>query len=653
MIEQLWYTWSPVGIDSLRGFRIRATSKGLMDSNSERVRTLSRYLGYSLPPGTDSYTVDLNAAPVSLALINTSRERILVNKVYLKHNGAGGRNNFFAHLLAELPADFSAPDAIALWKSPFWVRSDTSLSQAQFALPLVTRHDLRTGPEFDFVEVKDALPFVIQAYLALLGTQKKLYIFAPADQVAALIAGLVSCLPKTWINNLTFSTYEADITRTSAQIVGTCLPPTTNSKQDPFAVYLQGTNLAINCYTGNHSSLEENADAEFFAAHATQYLVTGNRNKLTRLLARIEPVENVDVKTFLTNAKQEIVGEEDTINFDSALSNSSVPSVESVHKQQITDLLAQSVLAAKSLAHPSVQHAILDLVIGDDLWWKNTGRELLSTLSLEAEKQSNLEMRENITNALAGLATKVIDQTGDAIKQQDEPNFLRLLELLFCLVPTGPISSRFSGYIKLYLHTFSFSDLERSSAREILQLIQDMFSSRLVPELRTRVQNWLTVWASIEQLKMTKKALTALASAISSLPTETHMQFLEKLGVSCVPLVECELDLMCVLHTMATVFTQSQVLQLFLYMAEMAGEEYKRTQKEGQLVPYIRMALQYDLLYELSAVEQEQVVTPLLKRLLQNIDNKAFSILDKLVQSWPARYGPVWATQVSKWKSSV
>src|SRR5579872_2114708 len=105
VVDQLWYTWSDEGLDTIRaGFRVRAASEGLHDISSERTQRLDRYERYSLPRGVDPSTVPgypllpqgvdpstvpedniiytYPEAPVCLSLINTEQERILVQKAY-------------------------------------------------------------------------------------------------------------------------------------------------------------------------------------------------------------------------------------------------------------------------------------------------------------------------------------------------------------------------------------------------------------------------------------------------------------------------------------------------------------------------------------------------------------------------------------------
>src|SRR5437899_12415799 len=56
-IDQLCYTWSTIGYSSslAAGFRIRAASPGLQGANDDRVKSLDRYLRYSLPEGADRF----------------------------------------------------------------------------------------------------------------------------------------------------------------------------------------------------------------------------------------------------------------------------------------------------------------------------------------------------------------------------------------------------------------------------------------------------------------------------------------------------------------------------------------------------------------------------------------------------------------------
>jgi hypothetical protein len=128
-IDQLWYTWSTRGLDTIpAGFRMRAASSGLTDIYGKRVEQLSRYLRYSLPPGTDVLNTLPESAPVCLAYVCTEDgERALVHKVYTGRDGRNRPGAYFAHMLVGLD-DFTPRNAIALWNSPFWERADSAKS---------------------------------------------------------------------------------------------------------------------------------------------------------------------------------------------------------------------------------------------------------------------------------------------------------------------------------------------------------------------------------------------------------------------------------------------------------------------------------------------------------------------------------------------
>src|SRR5438874_3676514 len=97
-IEQLWYTWSDIGLDTITaGFRIRAASAGLANYKSERVKNLDRYLRYSLPQGANPAIIPLSVAPICLSFLTSGQERILVHKAYTGKDGVGRYGAFFVH----------------------------------------------------------------------------------------------------------------------------------------------------------------------------------------------------------------------------------------------------------------------------------------------------------------------------------------------------------------------------------------------------------------------------------------------------------------------------------------------------------------------------------------------------------------------------
>ena len=203
-IEQFWYTWSEFGSGQLNGgYRIRAVSRGLTDINSERIRTLDRYARYNLPEQTNplnsileqgkayytlglspdirpySHLLEIEGAPISFALVETQAqdprlsERIFVNKVYVGKDKLGRPGNFFAHILAGLPQEFTAKDTIALWRSNIWQTSDPPPQVAGLVIEAKSLYELQADPQVSRTSwqhvhlptLNDYLCFVIHAYL--------------------------------------------------------------------------------------------------------------------------------------------------------------------------------------------------------------------------------------------------------------------------------------------------------------------------------------------------------------------------------------------------------------------------------------------------------------------------------------------------------
>ncbi len=90
----------------------------------------------------------------------------------------------------------------------------------------------------------------------------RIFIAAPPDEVAFLIAGLTRLLPRHFLKNMTFSTYESDVlTKLPLDIVGTCPPPvlldpgSTGRDILPPACYQKG--FVLNTYQGASPQLDE------------------------------------------------------------------------------------------------------------------------------------------------------------------------------------------------------------------------------------------------------------------------------------------------------------------------------------------------------------------------------------------------------------
>ncbi len=334
--EQLWYTWSDVGLSTVHaGFRIRAASPGLTEIYSERVKGIDRYMRYVLPSGTDPFAITPDMAPISLAFIRTDSEYILVHKKYVGEDGVGRLGNFFVHVIAlgeELSKKLSAADAIMLWgSSNLWKTDDKEQERRSNELKKISLAELRKSQmdsfPLDFVQARQYLPFIIEAYLTR-KNRSPLYMAAPAHQVAMLaylIAALIGCLPRRLVTDLTFSTYESDVTKATMDIVGTSWIPTPGKEIEATRVFspqFYREKLAINCFNGDCSSLQghtqimHNPLASHFANYATECLFTNNMSKLYKLLNDADTSPMLDPDMFLSLYYTNIVKPENATEAD-------------------------------------------------------------------------------------------------------------------------------------------------------------------------------------------------------------------------------------------------------------------------------------------------------------------------------------------------
>ncbi|MDQ5822850.1 MAG: hypothetical protein M3441_01395, partial [Chloroflexota bacterium] len=247
-IDQLWYTSSSFGLRGNMGFQVRAASRGLLDKDSFRFERISGLLYYYLPQGSSPYDTKPEEAPVCLLFTQLGGEKLLAHKVYAGKDPIGRPGNFFVHLLAGLPHDFSARQAIGLWGAlDFWRQSEGDFERDALELDPVPYSTLAKpnkqlfSPDHPGVyacplgNFGDYLAYAIRAYLSL-GAGQSLFIAAPSETVAALIMGIVEAVPDQLLNNATFSTYEQDVIHISnTTIVGTCVLDNTQAFDLPAA----------------------------------------------------------------------------------------------------------------------------------------------------------------------------------------------------------------------------------------------------------------------------------------------------------------------------------------------------------------------------------------------------------------------------------
>jgi hypothetical protein len=198
------------------------------------------------------------------------------------------------------------------------------------------------------------------------------------------------------------------------------------------------------------------------------------------------------------------------------------------------------------------------------------------------------------------------------------------------------------------LLAFSPNDLDRPSARQLLQFMSNNPSLPLHQELRIQAENWHDIGTFIDRPLINKQALLALARAINQLQPPTHSALIDKLGASCISYIESEIDLMCVIYAMNNVLSESELPRFLYQMANLVGEEYKRRHSEAILVPYIRIALQVEIIMsDVSQADQQEFVTRFLSTLLRDANRETYKKLSTSTQNWPARISARWHDYVS------
>ncbi len=384
MIDQLWFTWSKVGLDAISsGFRIRAASEGLKDIRSERVQNLNPYLYYSVPRDRDRDSA-LGFAPVCLTLVNVGseghEERALLHKVYTGQDDYGRYGVYFIHLLM-LPKEFTAKDAIAFWKSDLWQRSDKDTDPFNKRLERLSLQELeqksktrRLNPQNRNL-IQTYLPFLVRAYLSKnLRAEKaglappRLYIVASDDDVALLIAMLLDCLPPQLVKSVTFTTYESRLREATTEIIGRCWYSPDAELEPDISNLLPLDNreeLILNCYTGEtsdlavHGRVQNDPRAELCAQDATSYILSHYKDPeyYLELLKEIEHFPDLTVEQFLTFYEQHRRAEAN-------------PTQEDIERVLSPRTDAEYELSARMLSRKSYQRKLLELALELPGWWK-------------------------------------------------------------------------------------------------------------------------------------------------------------------------------------------------------------------------------------------------------------------------------------------
>jgi hypothetical protein len=403
-VEQLWYTWSDVGLSTVHaGFRIRAASPGLTEIYSERLKSMERCMRYVLPPGTDRFAITPDMAPICLAYLRTDQnEYILEHKKYVGQDGVGRLGNFFIHLLARgEDSDMSFIDnTTSLWGSGLWQTSDCDLQDRRStrldAIPLEALDKEASKFIANYAQVDRFLPFIIEAYLTRKDPLTPIYIAVPSGStrlVVDLIDSLITCLPLPLLADLTFSTYEPDVTKATALIVGTSWIEVPGKPVSPhiFSPQFYQEYLAINCFTGEQSSLHNhsltinNPLAERFSQYATDRLLSRQMEDLDMLREQAEQDPKLTINHFLS------------------IFNDTIISSGQLSPSQLEYYLSNPNLRIDKLSNKDFRQNVIANALNYPGWWSSRIHPLLLNLREEGQKELVTLTDEHTSNMISPI----------------------------------------------------------------------------------------------------------------------------------------------------------------------------------------------------------------------------------------------------------
>ncbi len=244
---------------------VKASSAGL---GPDRVYATLPLTGYAPPPGRDAE--ERAPLPVRLALLNSpSTGRVLT---HVAPTGGG----YFAHALLDLPATTDAQTAIQTWGSPLWQRHDPETAADLPDLPYLPVADVLDDAALkEWLAAparRDLLEFALAGLLSG-PADGRVFLAAPADDVARVVYAVTRALPPALVDDFTFSTYESDPLGCYARLVGHDPGP---GHELPDACY-SGFGVGLNVYTGRRSELRVEVP---FAAFAVKCLADGDYSPL-------------------------------------------------------------------------------------------------------------------------------------------------------------------------------------------------------------------------------------------------------------------------------------------------------------------------------------------------------------------------------------
>ena len=285
-MQQLYATGSLTRTDGVqtpppgKGLRLPAVTAATGGLKADLVHSVLPHALYTPPAG------GADRLPVRLALLNTPTGRVLTHAVPTGES-------YFAHTLVNLPDTADAQLAIQTWGSPLWQQSAPESAGDLPELPYLPVADV-----LDDAAVKDWLgnpahrELLEFALTALLGTpaDRRVFLAAPADDVAKVIYAVTRALPGSLLEAFTFSTFEADPLASTARLVG-C--ECGDGHDLPDACYRTGS--TFNTTTGKRSDLRAEVP---FAGFAAGTLASGEFAPLDDLKATWQRLGLTDAKQF-------------------------------------------------------------------------------------------------------------------------------------------------------------------------------------------------------------------------------------------------------------------------------------------------------------------------------------------------------------------
>lgn len=377
MIEQFYYTWSPIGLEkNTGGVQIRAASPGLSDPINARVRALKSICVYALPKGVLAHSARPADSPVCLTWMTVGKDRVLAHKVFAGFDANTRAGNYFVHLLAGLPAEWTAKDAINYWRSSFWQWNADQLTANQLELPSISSPDRILAGRLTDADLRDPsvqkyMAMVIQAYLSL-KADERLFIAAPSDQVATLIWGLTRALPNFLLRDLTFSTYEREPENAKdLKVIGTYWE---GAYDLPAACY-QGYGIGINCDTGKHSPVLDSKTG--FAWEYAQFAADKLQSDFRRITAFVDTLNTANV--YNENGFR--------VCFDLERR----PPHKLLKLDELNHVIQNTGLAKLYLQREGVQESLISSAL-DSQWWNTIGKGAIDRLRHVAATNDDLRV---------------------------------------------------------------------------------------------------------------------------------------------------------------------------------------------------------------------------------------------------------------------